>query len=229
MMAVTMKMFTLGLLAISLVVGCSPRKVSLDEEISELPVAWSGFKTIGASSNNWALLDRVSAVEDDNEKIRLVIKLRNRLRSRPEEILANDRKGNHYIFNERMRFEESCSWRLISCTNQNPRMVFEGWKLKAEWIDGLEELDRLTAKDWNGGVYDRHASEEARNAWSFASRVRRVYDLYFKYTFSSCVGSYRGLPPSSRPAFVEQIKRDFFHRKGMALVDLSVFPPEFKK
>ena len=45
-----MKMFTLGLLAISLVVGCSPRKVSLDEEISELPVAWSGFKTIGASS-----------------------------------------------------------------------------------------------------------------------------------------------------------------------------------
>ena len=100
-----MKMFTLGLLAISLVVGCSPRKVSLDEEISELPVAWSGFKTIGASSNNWALLDRVSAVEDDNEKIRLVIKLRNRLRSRPEEILANDRKGNHYIFNEKMRFE----------------------------------------------------------------------------------------------------------------------------
>ena len=71
MMAVTMKMFTLGLLAISLVVGCSPRKVSLDEEISELPVAWSGFKTIGASSNNWALLDRVSAVEDDNHGLQI--------------------------------------------------------------------------------------------------------------------------------------------------------------
>ena len=45
-----MKNVLLELAVLVLMAGCSPRKVSLDEEISELPVAWSGFKTIGASS-----------------------------------------------------------------------------------------------------------------------------------------------------------------------------------
>ena len=58
-----MKMFTLGLLAISLVVGCSPHVPTLDEEIANQPDEWGMGWQIGASSNNWALLARAELVE----------------------------------------------------------------------------------------------------------------------------------------------------------------------
>ena len=53
-----MKMFTLGLLALCLMIGCSPHVPTLDEEIANQPDEWGIGWQIGASSNNWALLDR---------------------------------------------------------------------------------------------------------------------------------------------------------------------------
>ena len=214
--------------ATALVVGCSRQTPSLDEEIAALTTTWTGFKTIGASSNKWALLERVASVENADEKTRLVKTLYVRMRSTPEEILAHDRHDNFYIFNEKMNFARSCAWTLISDTNDCQTAAREGWRLEASWIDDLERLIALTESDWHAGVYDEDAPPPKREAWAFASRVRRIYELYFKYSF--CVaGTYRRLPETVRHAFVEQIKRDFFHRKGMSLVDLAAFPPAFRK
>ena len=76
-----MKMFTLGLLALCLVIGCSPHVPTLDEEIANQPDEWGMGWQIGASSNNWALLARVVAVEDVQERIRLVSALREHFRA----------------------------------------------------------------------------------------------------------------------------------------------------
>ena len=53
--------------------------------------------------------------------------------------------------------------------------------------------------------------------------------MYFKYHFADDVFvSYRLLPEANRPAFVEQIKRDFFHRPEMKFVDRTRLPEAFR-
>ncbi|MGN0846665.1 MAG: hypothetical protein ACI4RA_04690 [Kiritimatiellia bacterium] len=214
-------------LALALAAGCSPRTPTLEDEIAALPVEWTGFKTLGASSNNWAMLDRVMAVGDAGERVRLVKALYVHMRSTPEEILAKDR-DNLYVFGEKTHFAGSCAGRLISDTNAYPSAAFEGWRLEALWLDDLERLIDLTEADWNGGKYDSFAPQRAKDAWGFAARVRRKYELYFRYSFGE-YGTYKRLPEELRPAFVEQFRRDFFHRRGVSLADLSEFPPAFRE
>ncbi len=88
-----MKMFALGLLVLCLAAGCSPQVPTLDEEIANQPDEWSMDCRSGAYSNNCALLDRVMAVEDVQERIRLVTALQAHFRHSPERLLADCGKG----------------------------------------------------------------------------------------------------------------------------------------
>ena len=190
-----MKMFTLGLLALCLMIGCSPHVPTLDEEIANQPDEWGMGWQIGASSNNWALLARVVAVEDVQERIRLVTALQAHFRHPPEQLLADCGKGTVFrnnAFRMRIAFASSCADRLIRDRNSDPAALFAGWRLEALWLDDLERLIARLARD--------------------------KYRHYFTYNID--FGStYRELPESARPAFAAQIKRDFFHRPGMKYVN----------
>ena len=86
-----MKMFTLGLLALCLMIGCSPHVPTVDEEIANQPDEGGMGWQIGASSNNWALLARVVAVEDVQERIRLVTALQASTRATARRLRKGDR------------------------------------------------------------------------------------------------------------------------------------------
>ena len=218
-----MKMFTLGLLALCLMIGCSPHVPTLDEEIANQPDEWGMGWQIGASSNNWALLARVVAVEDVQERIRLVTTLQAHFRHPPEQLLADCGKGTVFrnnAFRMRIAFASSCADRLIRDRNSDPAALFAGWRLEALWLDDLERLIELTEKDWNGGKYIPEWDESPRvtEIRTIARLARDKYRHYFTYNID--FGStYRELPESARPAFAAQIKRDFFHRPGMKYVN----------
>ena len=142
-----MKMFTLGLLALCLMIGCSPHVPTLDEEIANQPDEWGMGWQIGASSNNWALLARVVAVEDVQERIRLVTALQAHFRHPPEQLLADCGKGTVFrnnAFRMRIAFASSCADRLIRDRNSDPAALFAGWRLEALWLDDL--VDRVNRK-----------------------------------------------------------------------------------
>ena len=218
-----MKMFTLGLLALCLMIGCSPHVPTLDEEIANQPDEWGMGWQIGASSNNWALLARVVAVEDVQERIRLVTALQAHFRHPPEQLLADCGKGTVFrnnAFRMRIAFASSCADRLIRDRNSDPAALFAGWRLEALWLDDLERLIELTEKDWTGGKYIPEWDESPRvtEIRTIARLARDKYRHYFTYNID--FGStYRELPESARPAFAAQIKRDFFHRPGMKYVN----------
>ena len=237
-----MKMFTLGLLALCLMIGCSPHVPTLDEEIANQPDEWGMGWQIGASSNNWALLARVVAVEDVQERIRLVTALQAHFRHPPEQLLADCGKGTVFrnnAFRMRIAFASSCADRLIRDRNSDPAALFAGWRLRALWLDDLERLIELTEQEWNVGKgCPPEWNEPPNNAQirMIALVVRGIYKHYFTYDINFAY-TYRELPESVRPAFVEQIKRDFFNRPGMKYVDSpqsinwkerTVFPTEVK-
>ncbi len=237
-----MKTFTFGLLVFCLVVGCSPRVLTLDEEIASQPDEWSVDYRSGASSNNWALLDRVVAAEDVHERIRLVSALREHFRHPPERLLADCGKGTVFrndAFSKRLDFARSCASRLINDRNASPVALFAGWRLRALWLDDLERLIELTEQEWNGGKGCPPEWNEPPNKAEIrmiALVVRGIYKHYFTYDINFAY-TYRKLPESVRSAFVEQIKRDFFNRPGMKYVDSpqsvnwkerTVFPTEVK-
>ncbi len=234
-----MKMFALWFLAICSAAGCSPRVPTLDEEIANQPDEWSMDYRSGAYSNNCALLARVVAVEDVQERIRLVTALQAHFRHPPERLLADCGKGTVFrndAFHKRICFASSCASRLISDRSADPAALFAGWRLRALWLDDLERLIELTEKEWNDGKYipkwdDPQRLTEIRG---IALQVRDIYKHYFTYSINFGT-TYRELPKSARPAFVEQIKRDFFHRPGMKYIDSpqsinwkyrAVFPTE---
>jgi len=219
-----MKFFICFIFSLAIVMGCSPRRLSLDDEITKAPDSWSSSWKFGASSNNWALLERVSRVDDTHERIRLTASIRDHFKHSAARDLAEC--TTDASFDIRMTFLQACAYRLIE--DADPHAVLAGWNLMAMWLDDLEQLAEVTGKAWNNGVYNRHAPQKEKAEWGFASKVRQTYDQYFKYSFN-VQASYKRLPESIRSAFVEQIKRDFFHRKGMAFVDLSAFPPEFRE
>lgn len=219
-------LFTL-VLALFVASGCTPRTTTLEDEVASHPDVWARHWQWGASSNHWALLDRVVAVDDVQRRIRLVTALRNRLRRTPEEMLADC--GNLNVFDQRIHFARSCAER-VEGKDKDPTALATSWKLEASWIDDVERLMELTEKDWyneRGKKWD--APLRDREIRAFSAHIRRLYELFFEKTFSSCVGTYNRLPESARPAFVEQIKRDFFHRRGMKYVDMNDFPPAFRK
>lgn len=215
-----MKMFAYVLFVLCMVVGCYPRAPTLAEEVASHPDSWDRHWLRGASSNHWALLERVVSVEDVQERIRLVTELKERLGSTPEQMLADCKNLKLYVVKQRIHFAGSCAWRLTGSKGDDPAALFAGWRICASWLDDIERLIELTEKIWNGGKCAKGRDAQAGDVemQRLAYWVRREYELFFKYNINF-VDTYRRLPESARPAFVEQIKRDFFHRPGMKLVD----------
>ncbi len=219
-----MKMFALGLLALCFAVGCSPHVPTLDEEVANQPDEWSMDYRSGAYSNNCALLDRVMAVEDVHERIRLVTALQTHFRHPPERLLADCGKGTVFrndAFHKRISFAGSCASRLTRDRSADPAALFAGWRLRTLWLDDLERLIKLTEKEWNGGKCSTPEWDEPPSKAEIrmiALQARSIYKNYFTYSIDF-VSTYRKLPKSDRPAFVAQIKRDFFHRPGMKYID----------
>ena len=209
------------------VCGCRQDEKSLEDEIVALPDEWGMDVKEGATSNNFEMLSRVMAEANVSERIRLARLARGHFWHRPEWFVTNNVNPYH----ERLRFSFvcNCASRLISGKNATPETIIAGWKMDAEYLDDIEKLCELTDASLNVWQRTGKVTEGDSTKWRFANLVHREYEQYFKYQFSACVSSYENLPSSCRPAFVEQIKRDFFHRKGMALVGLNEFPPEFRK
>ena len=158
-----MRVFLPGTVLLCLVVGCSPRVPTLDEEIARQPDEWSLSPEFGASSNNWALLDRVLAIENVWERIRLVSALQTHFRHASKQIPANSRNLN--TFNARLMFMLACSSRLADRANGSQVALTAAWRLKARWLDDLERLVDQTEEVWNNGRYARGASQEIREMW----------------------------------------------------------------
>ena len=205
---------TIGLLLV--MVGCGSGGTSLEREINELPDQWSAEWKSGASSNNYAMLSRVISLTNVQERIRLTCALRRHFWKSPEWYVSR-RLGIHGE-DARLLFMDGCASRLIFGDNVTAESVLAGWKMRAEILDDLERIMELSAGDVGGADIEKS---------NFAYRVRRKYELFFSHRLSDCIGSYNALPSECRPSFVEQIKRDFFGRKGMEKVDIHSLPKAF--
>ena len=235
------------------IVGCVRRQQepTLDEAIDALPDEWWSRCKIGtAYSNNYAVLDKVIAVTNAQERIRLAWKLYNHFRHTPEWYVENMDGGNKR--GQRQDFFGDCAWRLISGTNATPETIIEGWKMQAETIRDLEEIVRLTGPEWLERMEKRHAEKRKKELaallklrqeqrgcvslyqeansqeYEFALEVRwRCFRFFHTFRGNE---SYAQLPKEMKPAFLEQMKHDFFIYNDMTnSYFLKSFPPELKK
>ena len=264
-----MKLFHLLILicAACVLAGCSRQEPTLDEAIDALSDEWGPYsdklerlaKEAGttvlnreSSTNNYAMLNRVIAVTNVQERIRLTWKLYNHCRRTPEWYVEHreDRGRNHH----RKIFLHNCAHELMMSPNATPETIVEGWKIKAAIVKDMEELMRLTGPEWQERMQKRYeAKETARYAdfkrrlkehgcgvYSYLSQkeapeigyardVRWRFKRYFAYEFTGDA-SYRKLPDDMKPAFIEQMKRDFFIYSDVTnAFTWKTFPPELKK
>ena len=101
--------------------------------------------------------------------------------------------------------------------------------MEAELLNDLESLIGLTERDWNKGKHPGRMSRQLRRRYNYAYRVRHRYMIYFKFNLPSCIGSYHRLPASHRDVFLQQIRADFFGRRGIEHVDWKHFPAPFQR
>ena len=136
-------------------VGCMRREqmTTLDEAIDALPDEWGPHFNAGASSNNYAVLDRVIAETNVQERIRLAWKLFNHFRHTPEWYVEHLEGGNKK--RERHDFFGKCARTLIFGANSTPETVIAGWKMEAETIRDLDEIIKLTGAEWQDAVRKR--------------------------------------------------------------------------
>ena len=208
------------LLHLAFVGGCAPDAQTLDMEISETPDSWGPHYRTGPSTNIFSLLDRVMSVNDPRERIRLSRSMRSKFWHEPEWFV--ERLEDRFMETQRFLLMGRSSANLIFGTNATPETVFAGWRIESELLDDLERITALTGPEW----VEEKESERAKRRF-FASQVRRRYEHYFMFKLPGCTASYNHLPLEQRPAFVEQVKRDFFGRKGMEKVDVHSLPKAF--
>lgn len=207
--------------------GCWREAGGLDVEIAALPPdAWDPRWNVGASLTNCNMLTRVLEVADASERIRLARMLRDHFWHAPEWFVAH---GSPSCESVRFVYVAKCSSGLTLSTNATAETVFAGWRMTAEFVNDVERVLDLTENSWTGGSDRQDRSEEDLRKEELFKMVRGLYERFFTYHLPSCSDGYRIIPPADRPAFVEQIKRDFFGRKGMAYVDMDEFPEAFKK
>lgn len=207
--------------------GCRRVTSDLDAEIAALPRdTWTALSHMGASSNNYEILNRVSAVPDVQERIRLVRVLRDHFRRSPEWMVTNGLCSNWHCEQQRRWFLGCCDSRLAEGTNVTAAAIRASWRMKSEYLDDLEKMIELAEDARNDGAHWKSVREN--QMIRIARDLRWEYERYFRYQFG-VLGDYQRLPPADRPAFVDQIKRDFFGRKGMVFVDKEDIPEAFKK
>jgi len=229
--------------------GCARQEptLSLDEAIDALPDEWGPYsdklellaKKAGttvvnraSSTNNYAMLDRVIAVTNVHERIRLTWKLYNHFRRTPEWYVEHLDGGSEK--KRRLNFLFSCAMELGTSPNSTPETIIEGWKMDAETIRDLADIIRLTEPAWPDRKEQRHEAQEftryeefMRRLWKhrhtmypnltpgqrlkigYAGDVRARWYNYFRYDLRLNEDYYR-LPSEIRPAYVEQLKRHFF-------------------
>ena len=264
-----MKLFHLLILicAACVLAGCSRQEPTLDEAIDALSDEWGTYsdklerlaKEVGttvlnreSSTNNYAMLNRVIAVTNVQERIRLTWKLYNHCRRTPEWYVEHreDRGRNHH----RKIFLHNCAHELMMSPNATPETIVEGWKIKAAIVKDMEELMRLTGPEWQARMQKRYEVEEAaRHAefrrrlkahgggpasyyhqkhapeLGFADDVKWEYINYFKHSFAANE-FYAMLPDTRKPAFLEQLKRDFFIYSDVTNAYMwKYFQPELKE
>ena len=226
------------------------KALTLDDEIEALPDEWSCRRDMGPVSNNYVILDRVIAVTNVQERIRLAWKLFNHFRHTPEWYLEHLEGGSKNKY--RHDFMDNCAWKMIFGTNRTPETVIAGWKMNAEAIRDLKEVVRLTGPEWQAMMrksrdeklkaeFARLRAERQKNKesitllqdapskeLSFAHEVRgRLFRFFYLFSGSE---SYVNLPDAFKPAFLEQLKRDFFIYGDITNAFMwKNFPPELKE
>ena len=252
----------------SIIMGCTRREQvpTLDEAIDALPDEWGpysdrveqvakkfGYTVVNhaSSTNNYAMLNRVIALTNVKERIRLTWKLYNHCRRTPEWYVEHLDGG--YTKPYRLDFLGNCSWSLIAGTNITAETMMEGWKMEAETMRDLEAMIRLTGPEWQENMRKRAVERDMAKVaeWRaemkrhkcgvgslfhgpysdeliFAEDIRLRYNFYFR---SSSVGTttYHRLPNDMKPAFLEFLKQNFYHCDGMTNVYMKGYPPELKE
>ena len=249
--------------------GCTRQETvqSLDDSIAALPDEWGPYSDKAqrhadkhgyaianwkSSTNNYAMLDKVIAVTNVPERIRLAWKLYNHFRRTPEWYVEH--KDGGLAERHRHDFLSHCAWQLRCSTNSTPETILAGWEMEAETIRDLVKVIQLTGPEWQERMQKRYDVEEAAKFAAFRRRlkehggstysylsqkeapeirfardVRHRYDFFFKYQFRGNE-SYLRLPENMRPAFIEQLKRDFFiYSDATNALMWKMFPPELKE
>ena len=239
--------------AVCVLAGCSRQEPTLDEAIDALSDDWGERYKIGASySNNYAVLKRVIAVTNVEERIRLAWKLYNHFRRTPEWCVEHQDGGLKK--EHRFNFLCSCARKLRISPNSTPETAIEGRKMDAEIIRDLAEILRLTEPEWpDRGQSSREAKEFTRYEefmWCLKKHRRQMYSNlspmqmleikyaedvrvqwynYFRYGLMMNY-EYNGLPDKMKSAFIEQLKRDFFIYSDMTnSFAWKSFPSELKE
>ena len=164
-MKVAHHLFLIG--AACVLAGCSRLEFtpSLDEVINALPPdEWgSDIIVLGIATNNYTVLNRVVALTNVKERIRLAWKLYNHFRHSPEWYVEH-REGGLRKSN-RHEFFGNCAYRLMWSTNATPETIIEGWKMEAETIRA--GMAGTNAKDLRreGGCEIRRISKTTEGTW----------------------------------------------------------------
>ena len=230
-----MKLFHLLILicAACVLAGCSRPEPTLDETLDALSDDWGERYRIGTSySNSYAVLKRVIAVTNVEERIRLAWKLYGHFRRSPEWCVEHQDGGLKR--EHRINFLCSCAWKLRISPNSTPETIIEGRKMDAETIRDLAEILRLTEPEWPDRGQRRHEAKEFTRYEEFMKRLkehhRQMYSnlaprqkseieyaidvrlRWYHYFLSNLTvdEDYSRLPDKMKPAFVEMLKRDFF-------------------
>ena len=239
--------------AACVIAGCSRPEPTLDEAIDALSDDWGGRYQVGASySNNYAVLKRVIAVTNAEERIRLAWKLYNHFRRSPEWCVEHQDGG--FKKKRRLGFLSSCAMELGTSPNSTPETIIEGRKMDAETIRDLAEILWLTEPKWpdrgqsshEANGFTRHEEfmwrlkKHRRQMYSnltpgqrseieYANDVRAQWYNYFRYNLLVNEDYYR-LPDKMKPAFIEQLKRDFFIYSDLTNSCIwKSFPSELKE
>ena len=176
------------------------------------------------------MLKRVSSLSNEVDRIRLFRLLFSRFDHDPEWYLENLEELRRDGFCSRFGFKTSCIGRLVTDRNSSSDAIFAGWNLARQFEERLDVFKTVTREIFaqGPGKWDETGLQQGR--WHFAAKIRDMNELYFKFQFADEVYlSYDNLPEEHRPAFVEQIKRDFFHRPEMKFVDRSRLPEAFRQ
>ena len=250
-----MKLFNLLILICTACVlaGCSRPEPTLDEAIDALTDDWGERYKIGASySNNYAVLKRVIAVTNAEERIRLAWKLYNHFRRTPEWCVEHRDGGLKK--EHRLNFLTSCSWELRTSPNRTTETIIAGRKMDAETIRDLAEILRLTEPEWPDRGQNSHEAEEFTRCEEFMKRlkehrrqmysnltpgqmseieyaldVRTQWYHYFRLDLTVDY-EYHSIPDKMKPAFIEQLKRDFFIYSDVTnFCNWKHFPPKLKE
>ena len=233
--------------------GCSRPEPTLDEAIDALTDDWGGRYKIGTSySNNYAVLKRVIAVTNVEERIRLAWKLYGHFRRTPEWCVEHQDGG--FKAERRLRFLHSCSMELGTSPNSTPETIIERRKMDAETIRNLAEVLSLTEPKWPDRGQKRYETKEFTRYEEFMNRLwehrrQMYYNLtprqmleieyamdvrtrwynFFRYDLVLCE-DYSRLPDKMKPAFIEQLKRDFFIYSDVTNAYMwKYFQPELKE